>query len=65
MKKTKFTGKLKLNKEQISNLTQNEMDNIKGGAVDEAEARKSRITCSSVIGKCNTESCNFSVCIRF
>ena len=68
MKKTKFTGKLKLNKEKISNLNANEMENIIGGATDAAaaaEARKSRVTCYSIIGNCDTESCNFSVCIKF
>ena len=38
MKKTKFTGKLKLNKEKISNLNANEMENIIGGATDAAAA---------------------------
>jgi natural product precursor len=33
MKKVKLTGKLSLNKETIANLTNKEMNNVKGGSL--------------------------------
>ena len=51
MKKVKFNGKLNLSKERISNLSANQMNNIKGGGevigAGGSQERPSMILCKS------------------
>lgn len=57
MKKVKFEGKLKLNKETVAKLDNNQMNNVKGGA----QAASFITLCRSCI---NTNSPICGTCVR-
>lgn len=57
MKKVKFEGKLNLNKETIAKLNDEQMNVVKGGAVEKWTGG----ACFFSLRTCNIENCN---CIK-